>query len=103
MKIGSEAHKKLFCRSFMESHLEYEPEQLPWPQLDSETHDRLRGIPFWEKAFDTEREAEVLVSPYAEMVDDPVCREAIALQGREEGRQLIPKRKASTVESPNLG
>ncbi|HEY9820692.1 MAG TPA: ferritin-like domain-containing protein [Candidatus Sericytochromatia bacterium] len=86
MKIGSEAHKELFCRSFMESHLEYEPEQLPWPQLDSETHARLRGIPFWEKAFDTEREAGVLVSAYAEMVDDPVLHEAIALQGREEGR-----------------
>jgi hypothetical protein len=86
MKIGSEAHKELFCRSFMESHLEYEPEQLPWPQLDSETYARLRGIPFWEKAFDTEREAGVLVSAYAEMVDDPVLQEAIALQGREEGR-----------------
>jgi hypothetical protein len=86
MKIGSEAHKELFCRSFMESHLEYEPEQLPWPQLDSATHDRLRSIPFWEKAFDTEREAGVLVSAYAEMVDDPVLQEAIALQGREEGR-----------------
>ena len=86
MKIGSEAHKELFCRSFMESHLEYEPEQLPWPQLDSATHDRLRSIPFWEKAFDTEREAGVLVSAYAEMVDDPVLKEAIALQGREEGR-----------------
>ena len=86
MKIGSEAHKELFCRSFMESHLEYEPEQLPWPQLDSATHERLRSIPFWEKAFDTEREAGVLVSAYAEMVDDPVLKEAIALQGREEGR-----------------
>lgn len=86
MKIGSEAHKDLFCRSFMESHLEYEPEKLPWPQLDSVTHERLRGIPFWEKAFDTEREAGVLVSAYAELVDDPILKEAIALQGREEGR-----------------
>jgi hypothetical protein len=34
MKIGSEAHKELFCRSFMESHQKYEPEQLPWPDLD---------------------------------------------------------------------
>ncbi|CAA9233505.1 hypothetical protein AVDCRST_MAG92-1144 [uncultured Coleofasciculus sp.] len=86
MKIGSEAHKELFCRSFMESYQEYEPEQLPWPQLDSVTLDRLKAIPFWEKAFDTEREAGVLVSAYAEMVDDPVLKEAIALQGREEGR-----------------
>jgi hypothetical protein len=86
MKIGSEVHKELFCRSFMESYQEYEPEQLPWPQLDSVTLDRLKAIPFWEKAFDTERGAGVLVSAYAEMVDDPVLKEAIALQGREEGR-----------------
>jgi hypothetical protein len=86
MKIGSEDHKELFCRSFMESHLEYEPEQLPWPNLDSVTLDRLKGIPFWEKALDTEREAGVLVSAYADMVDDPVLHEAIALQGREESR-----------------
>lgn len=86
MKIGSEAHKELFCRSFMESHLEYEPERLPWPQLDNATHERLRSIPFWEKAFDTEREAGVLVSAYADLVDDPILRDAIALQGREESR-----------------
>ncbi|HEY9637737.1 MAG TPA: ferritin-like domain-containing protein [Coleofasciculaceae cyanobacterium] len=86
MKIGSEDHKELFCRSFMESHLEYEPEQLPWPHLDSVTLERLKGIPFWEKALDTEREAGVLVSAYADLVDDPVLHEAIALQGREESR-----------------
>ena len=86
MKIGSQAHKDLFCRRFMESYQEYEPEQLPWPHLDSVTLDRLKAIPFWEKAFDTEREAGVLVSAYAQIVDDPVLKEAIALQGREEGR-----------------
>jgi hypothetical protein len=49
MKIGSEVHKDLFCRSFMESYQEYEPEQLPWPQLDSVTLDRLKAIPFGRK------------------------------------------------------
>lgn len=86
MKIGSEAHKELFCRSFMESHLNYEPERLPWPQLDGVGLERLRGIPFWEKALDTEREAGRLVSAYAQTVSDPVLREAIALQGIEETR-----------------
>jgi len=86
MKIGSEDHKELFCCQFRETHLEYEPEQLSWPQLDSVTHDRLRGIPFWEKALDTEREAGVLVSAYAQLIDDPVLQEAIALQGTEESR-----------------
>lgn len=86
MKIGSEAHKELFCRSFMESHLNYEPERLPWPQLDGVGLERLRGIPFWEKALDTEWEAGDLVSAYAQTVSDPVLREAIALQGVEEAR-----------------
>lgn len=86
MKIGSEAHKELFCRSFMESHLEYEPEQLPWPQIDGVVLERLRGIPFWEKALDTEQKAGVLVTAFAEKISDPVLQEAIALQGREENR-----------------
>lgn len=86
MKIGSEAHKELFCRSFMESHLNYEPERLPWPQLDGIALERLRGIPFWEEALNTEREAGVMVSAFAETLSDPVIQEAIALQGIEETR-----------------
>lgn len=86
MKIGSEAHKELFCRSFMESYREYEPEKLPWPQLDSFSLERLRAIPFWEEALNTEREAGAMVSAYAATVSDPLVREAIALQGIEEAR-----------------
>lgn len=86
MKIGSETHKELFCRSFIASHLEYEPEHISWPDLDSVTLDRLRGIPFWDIALETERKAGVLVGAYAETVSDPVLREAIALQSMEETR-----------------
>lgn len=86
MKIGSQAHKELFCRSFMESHLEYEPESLSWPQVDSVVLERLRGIPFWQTALETEQKAGNLVTAYAEIVRDPILREAIALQGREEER-----------------
>lgn len=86
MKIGSEAHKELFCQSFIASHREYDPETLAWPQLDTETLERLRGIPFWEEAFDTERKAGAMVSAYAQTVSDPLLREAIALQGIEEAR-----------------
>lgn len=86
MQIGSEAHKELFCRTFMESHLKYEPEQMPWPHLDSVSLDRLRSIPFWEEALNTEREAGVMVSAFAETISDPMIREAIALQGVEETR-----------------
>lgn len=86
IKIGSEAHKELFCQSFIDSHLEYEPEKLPWPVLDSVALERLRAIPFWEEALDTEREAGVMVSAFAATISDPLIREAIALQGREEAR-----------------
>ncbi|MDX2244904.1 MAG: ferritin-like domain-containing protein [Leptolyngbyaceae cyanobacterium bins.302] len=86
MKIGSEAHKELFCGSFMESHLLYEPETLPWPELDSAAIDRLRKIPFWDEALYTERKAGVMLQAYADLVEDPMIREAIALQAREEAR-----------------
>ncbi len=86
MKLGSVEHKELFCRSFMESYREYEPENLPWPDLDDTALSFLRSIPFWEKALDTERQVGAIVSGYAEKVSDPLLQTAIALQGTEELR-----------------
>ena len=86
MKIGSNAHKELFCQSFMESHKAFEPEHLPWPHLDDTALSRLREIPFWEAALNTEQEAGAMVSGYAARIADPLVHEAIALQGKEEDR-----------------
>ena len=86
MKLGSQAHKELFCRSFVDTHLDYEPETLPWPELDSLYLERLRGIPFWPQALATEQRAGKMVTAFAETVSDPVLRDAIALQGKEETR-----------------
>lgn len=86
MEIGSQAHRELFCRSFIETHQAYAPEALPWPELDKESLQRLRSIPFWEEALYTEREAGAMVNAYATVVSDPLLREAIALQGWEETR-----------------
>ncbi|MCL6435369.1 MAG: ferritin-like domain-containing protein [Leptolyngbyaceae cyanobacterium HOT.MB2.61] len=86
MKIGSEEHKQLFCQWFMESHRLYEAEQLPWPQLDSTTLERLQGIPFWDEALQTEKKAGKMLEVYAATVQDPLIRDAIALQGQEEAR-----------------
>lgn len=86
MKVGSQAHKELFCQSFIESYQDYEPETLPWPQLDDAALARLRGIPFWQIALQTERQAGVMVSAFAETITDPMIREAIALQAKEETR-----------------
>lgn len=86
MKIGSDAHKALFCQSFMDSYQDYEPEKLPWPKLDAAALERLRGIPFWQEALRVERQAGVMVSAFAETVNDPDIRAAIALQAEEETR-----------------
>ncbi|MEH1790636.1 ferritin-like domain-containing protein [Nostoc sp.] len=86
MKIGSKEHKELFCRSFLESHLEYEPERLPWPTLDNVALESLRSIPFWREALNTEQEAGVMVNAFAATISDPLLKEAIALQAMEEVR-----------------
>ncbi|MGF2034166.1 MAG: ferritin-like domain-containing protein [Nostoc sp. CmiVER01] len=86
MKIGSKEHKELFCRSFIESHLEYEPAHLPWPTLDSVALESLRNIPFWREALNTEQEAGVMVNAFAATISDPLLKDAIALQGMEEVR-----------------
>lgn len=86
MKIGSEAHKELFCRDFMESHKRFEPAELPWPVLDDTSLARLRAVPFWQEVFHTERRAGAIVEAFAKTIDDPLLREAVDLQGYEEAR-----------------
>lgn len=86
MRIGSEAHKELFCRSFLSSHLEYDPPELPWPDLTEAELARLRGIPVWTMALQTELNAGVMVNGFAESQPDWLIRQAIRLQGYEEDR-----------------
>jgi hypothetical protein len=86
MKVGSEDHKTLFCRQFIETYTEFEPAALPWPELDEASLERLRMVPFWQEVRHTERRAGAIVAAFTETIDDPVVREAVALQGREEAR-----------------
>jgi hypothetical protein len=86
MKLGTQEHKELFCRSFIDSYLDYEPEKLPWPKLEGVSLERLRGIPFWKEALITEREAGAMVGAFADTIKDPLLKEAIALQAKEESR-----------------
>lgn len=86
IEIGSEAHKERFCRQFVASHQSYRLEDLAWPELDAAACERLRAIPFWPEVLFTERRAGAIVEAYAATIADPVIRDAIALQGFEEGR-----------------
>lgn len=86
MKIGSDEHKERFCRQFIASHRRFQPESLAWPELDEAALARLRAIPFWPEVLHTERRAGAIVDAYAATIRDPLVREAVMLQGFEEGR-----------------
>jgi len=86
MKIGSEEHKAAFCRHFMETYQEYDPDTLPWPDLDEASLQRLRSVPFWQEVWYTERRAGAIVDAFTKTIKDPVVKEAVALQGLEEAR-----------------
>jgi hypothetical protein len=86
MTDGSQAHKTLFCRTFIDTHRRFEPKDLPWPVLDAATVDRIRSIPFWSVALTAERNAGEMVGAFADTLSDPLIREAMAVQGVEEAR-----------------
>ena len=83
---GSEAHKRAFCRMLLDTHNPYKPSIIDWPPLDREARDRLVGLPIWDIAVQTEGKARLRVLSYAETVADPLLRQAIELDGFEEGR-----------------
>jgi hypothetical protein len=86
VQIGSNEHKELFCRSFLESHRAYDPNEWPWPQLDEVSLARLRAIPIWTLALEVELGAGEMLGEYAKTEPDPLVREALALQAYEEER-----------------
>lgn len=86
IKVGSDAHKELYCHQFLDTHELYDPAALPWPELDDAQLGRLRSVPFWQEVYHTERRAGAIVAAFTPMVQDPIVREAVALQGVEEAR-----------------
>src|ERR1700730_10132952 len=86
MRVGSAQHRDLFCRWFIETHVVWEPGDLPWPPLDVALVERLRAFPFWSHARSIERRAGKLVTAFAQKIEDPLMSEAVALQGMEETR-----------------
>jgi hypothetical protein len=86
IRIGSDEHGRLLCRTFIETHRPYEPRDIVWPQLDEEGLARLKSLPVWDEAVRTEAATAVKVQTLGETETDPILKEAIALQGYEEGR-----------------
>jgi hypothetical protein len=86
VRIGSQEHKELFCRSFIDSHMVYEPKDLAWPELDETSLALLRSVPVWTMALEVEVNAGAMLDGFAKTQDDALVREALALQGYEEAR-----------------
>ena len=86
IEIGSVAHRELLARFFMDSYVEYVPEQVQWPHLSAQSKDRLVSLPFWQEAVATENVTSNTVAAAAALEQDPGLRRAIELQGFEEGR-----------------
>jgi len=84
--LGSEAHKRAFCRMLLDTHNPYRPSIVDWPALDPEARDRLVSLPIWDIAMQTEGNASLRMLSYANIVADPLLREAIEIDGFEEKR-----------------
>jgi len=111
VKIGSEEHGRLFCRVFVETHRPFRAEEIVWPQLDEVGLARLKSLPVWNEAARTEAATAVKVQALGEEETDPILKEAITLQGYEEGRHAeiialltrtygIPVAPAEEVQRP---
>jgi hypothetical protein len=86
IRIGSEQHKTLFCRTLLDTFNPYKPAVIDWPKLDSEARARLVDLPIWDIAVQTEGRARLNVASYGAVTADPLLRKAIELNAFEEGR-----------------
>ena len=86
LAIGSAEHRRLLGQFFLDTHVEYVPEELQWPALSDEELGRLRSLPFWQEAVSTENVTSNTVAAAAVLEADPLVRNAIELQGFEEQR-----------------
>jgi len=89
IRVGSEAHKRLFCSTLLDTFDPYKPAVIDWPELDTEARERLVSLPIWDIAVQTEGRARLNVASYAAVTSDPLLRKAIELNAFEEGRHKL--------------
>ncbi len=89
IKIGSDAHKRLFCRMLLDTHNPYKPAVIDWPTLSPDTLQRITSLPIWDIAVQTEGRATLRVDTYTKTVDDPLLRDALIMDGGEEARHKV--------------
>lgn len=88
LEFGSPEHKALFCEDFIKSHVPFKPEDVKWPELDAVALARLKALPVWTEAVNTEYETGLKVKAFGAAEQDPLMAKAIALNGYEEERHF---------------
>lgn len=83
---GTDEHRQLLARFFLDTHLQYVPEKISWPRLSEADLARLTGLSIWQEAVSTENVTSRTVAAAAALESDPEIRKAIELQGFEENR-----------------
>jgi hypothetical protein len=86
IQIGSQEHRHILARFFLDTHVDYVPESIVWPALAEANRARLTGLPFWQEAVATENITSNTVAAAATLEPDPEVRKAIEMQGFEEHR-----------------
>jgi hypothetical protein len=89
VEIGTEVHKRLFCRMLLDTHDPFKPAVIDWPKLDDGARQRLVSLPIWNIAVQTEGKAKIRVLTYGERIRDPLLRQAVDMNGFEEGRHKV--------------
>ena len=78
--------KAAFCRMLLDTHNPYKPAVIDWPRLDATARDRLVALPIWDIAVQTEGKASTRVLAYGDTIADTLLKQAVELNGFEEGR-----------------
>src|ERR1700747_822271 len=86
IKFGSDEHKRLFCKTLLDTHDPYKPAVLDWPRLGEDAEKRITSLPIWDIAVQTENRAGLNVCTYAETTPAPLLTKAVTPNGCEERR-----------------
>ena len=89
IKLGSDEHKTLFCRTLLDTFDPYRPAILDWPKLSEEARQRLIKLPIWDIAVQTEGKAGLRVQTYADLMTDALLKKATDLNAYEEKRHKV--------------
>ena len=106
IKVGSDAHKELFCRQFLETHELYDPAVSRGRNSTTHSLTGFARCRSGRKCTIPERRAGAIVAAFTPMVQDPLVREAVALQGVEEARHarllrvMIDRYDLAATEQP---